>query len=258
MRKNMSKTFTVLCEELGINPEQGEVTALERLETWCQENISLDIVYQQGDTGKRYQQYVNLAKHYLDEFLPHIPLALNAPIPGCKKMNALQYAAIQGYHRYFHTLLLESAQWNTSNTGGMSLLHLAASKGNVHTVQILLEKGANPNQMNQHGQPPIFSALITAITHDQDLISRKEAVFNELKKYVSSTLMHQDNNGETIMHLIAIYGFDSLLSPLLATHNELAFLADNMNECPIHKAIANEQTRIIQLLRDNENSFDLR
>lgn len=253
----MSKTFNALCTELNINPEQGDSKALGVLAQWCHDNISTDIVYQEGDTTKKYKQYVNLTRQYLDEFLTTIPQNIDEQILKFKNMNALQYAAIQGYDYYLRSLLLDSDKWNISNTAGMTLLHLAAAKGHIHTVETLLEKGANPTLLNNNLQPPIFSALFIPISHEKDIMKKKEAIFNTLKKSAPETVLLQDKNGETIMHLIAIYGFSKLLPSLLEKHGELAFRADTNNEYPIHKAILNQQTLVADLLLKKEDIASL-
>ena len=61
-------------------------------------------------------------------------------------------------------------------------LHLAAAFGHVHTVNVLLEHGADPTRLNLNKQSPLFSALLLPIAHAPECIANKEKVLRGVGK----------------------------------------------------------------------------
>ena len=45
------------------------------------------------------------------------------------------------------------------NAAGMTPLHVAAMRGDKDKVQALLAGGANPNLLNNAGEPPLFNVF---------------------------------------------------------------------------------------------------
>ncbi|CAM3050611.1 Ankyrin repeat protein [Legionella steigerwaltii] len=247
--------FEKLCIELQLAPEQGNPEQLHKLKHWCHHHISTDISYS-GDPDVQYKHYLNLAKEYLENFLPQISKDKNEVLE-FKNMNTIQFAAYQGYDRYLNNLILPKEAWNEANTFGMTALHLAAVKGHVHTVKILLAKGADAQKTNNELQLPIYSALLVPVSYEENLLHKKEELFHVLKHETPGVMKHQDRSGDSILHIIAAYGFYNLAKNLLEESTELAFLANNYGVYPIHTAILNQRPNLVRLLLDIKNGAAL-
>ena len=103
-------------------------------------------------------------------------------IPQYNKLNAIQYAAQQGYDQFITALpSLSNEELNKANTEGMTPLHVCASNGYAHTLHSLLIKGANPREPNKELQRPIHSALFVPLLHDKELVSNKITIFKFIK-----------------------------------------------------------------------------
>ena len=126
----MNISFDELCIKLLIDPEQIDTAKLTLLSQWCYENISRDVRF-----DAKIQDYLALAKHYLDDFLPYIPKNINDIVPRLDDMDAVHYAAYHGYDRYLARIkLTDDVDWNQATvTGGMTALHFAAIKRPVYT-----------------------------------------------------------------------------------------------------------------------------
>ncbi len=242
----MTTSFSELCSKLHIDPNQGNEAALKTLADWCFSHVSRDVSFE-GSLSEKYGHYVKLASAYLDEFVTHIP-EHNTDELQFNGMSVIQYAAYQGYDHYIKASDLPPSFYNTGTAAGMTALHLAAVRGYVNTVEVLLDKGANPLLENNNAQLPIYSALMVPMLHEQDLIHKKERVFNCLKKQAPQSIMHQDKSGDTVFQLMATYGFYHLMQETLKEGTQLAFSHNNLLHYPIHNAILNQQMDICRLL----------
>ena len=246
---NMTTTFAKLSTQLGLTPTYQKAEQLQHLENWCHEHISSDICYQ-GHPDNRYSQYLTLAKYFIDEFLNHVPTNIEETSPHFNQMNAIQYAAQQGYDQFItaQTSLADDTL-NKTNTDGMTPLHLSASKGHVHTTQALLAKGANPRIPNNESQLPIHLALFVPARHDKKLITKKIAIFKQLMASAPDTIEHEDSSGESIFHLMASeQEFCPLMATLLKKNEQGAFYCNHRSQYPIHTAILNNQLANAKLL----------
>jgi ankyrin repeat protein len=242
----MTIRFKALCSELHINPEYGDEVSLKIIEAWCHAHVSMDVLFH-GNLSEKYSQYLGLARHYLDEFLAHIPLNFSEA-PLFNNMSLIQYAAYQGYDHYINSLTVQKDFYNEGNMAGMTPLHLAALEGNAHTIEVLLNKGANPLKANSSDQLPIYSALVVPMLYEEDLIKKKERVFRILKIQAPETIMHTDKSGDTVFQLMAVNGFTILMAEVLKEDTQLAFYKNNFTHYPIHTAILNQQIDICRLL----------
>jgi ankyrin repeat protein len=228
----------------------------EQLKTWCQTNVSTDIIYT-GNTFEQKIEYLELAKHYLDQFLMNVPELSTQPSLAFNGMTAIQYAAQQGYDRYIDNLSdVRPEIINQSTATGMKPLHLAVSGDHINTIIALLKQGADATCTDQLHQLPIFGALLLPMLHDETLIHKKELIFHILQAATPGHMAHQDSNGDTVFHLMAEYGFKKILAEGIKQSAHVLFISNNQTKYPIHSAILNAQFEIVDLLlRDPEEAL---
>ena len=212
--------YKYLVAELNLNTNVSTTEKLDRLKIWCQENISRDIQFS-GKPIDAYENYQNLAEFFLDEVLPIISENISIPHEELDGLNAIQFAANAGFDRWILTLNPNNEAVNKPDLYLMTPLHMAALEGNYHTVKALCALKANPQAENNNKQLPIFSALISPVDGHKSLKARKLRIFKALKNIDPKTLKHQDNSGNTILHLIATYGYESLIGEVLRSVPEL-------------------------------------
>lgn len=239
--------FNVLCDELGLNSKPNDKEKLHIIEQWCYEQVSRDIRYT-GELQDSYEKYLELAKSYLDEVLPSIPEDIGNEIAQYGGKNIIQAAAFLGLDRILSSLKLTDDLLNKPDLQGMTPLHFAAVKGNFYTVSVLLSLGADPEKVNKNAQLPIFSALAMSVLHEDDLPGKKIKIFRLLKDKAPQTLKHQDNSGDTVLHLMVINNFSTLMTEILATNTELAFIDNNHTHYSIHTAILNNRVDCVRIL----------
>jgi len=138
------------------------------------------------------------------------------------------------------------------NPGGMTALHLAAAYADLIKVTELLKAGANPNQLNDGGQPPLFNALELSMAEGPDVIPKRTAIFKTLWEATSPEVrLIQAKEGITIVQLMAIHGFADLTREILKTDPQLAKLTmHHTAEYPIHTAILNGHLDVAEALFD--------
>lgn len=244
----MRFTFETLCKELNLTSELTQTSQLTALEHWCNEHISQEERVT-GDEHLKYRVYLDLASNYLDKFLAYLPADLHQRVPQFGDLNVIQYAAEQGYDRFITAQ--DGLSENLLNEGdryGMTPLHKSAVHGYPFSVQALLNKGADAQKLNARKQYPIHSALFVPMLYEDGLIQRKETIFRALLPHSPQALTAQDQDGNTVLHQMALHGFDKLMKEVLKTNPQLAFICNNASHYPIHTAILNHQQTIIPLL----------
>ena len=246
----MNASFQELVQTLSLSQNYNDELELNRLKTWCQEHVSRDRVYG-GGLDEQYAQYMELAQHYLDLFLPSIPENLSIPVRLFKEMASLQYATYSGYDRFIEQLRTPySEDFDAANASGMTCLHFAAVQGYVHTMEALLKLGAMPNKPNRNNQYPLHSAVVLPLYSDDEskLTESKICCFKRLKALCPQALYTKDIYGETIAHSLTENGFESLLAELIEKDNDLIYQSNNYTRFPIHTAILNNRIKAIELL----------
>lgn len=235
-------SFKELCDTFHFDsPAQ-----FEALKTWCLLHVSSDI----DDTGPESQDnYLALARHYLDDFLANLPPPRAENIPLFNEQTVIQYAAQQGYDHYLNQLSnIAPDALNHKTIHGITPLDMAACKGNLHAVQALLKLGANAASLDKDLQTPLFSSLLLADKKNLALKLRKELIFNALVQAGTMPLSHQDVSGETVFHLMAAHGFTELLIKYTQNDPSGLFISNNFAKYPIHTAILNNQPELVAYL----------
>ncbi|MFA6302000.1 MAG: ankyrin repeat domain-containing protein [Legionella sp.] len=252
----MAPTFDELQKNLGLTTEYLNADQLDDLKNWCRSNVSAVLEF----TGKPedvYLKYFEVAKAYLDNFIVWKPEDNTKVLAEFEDMNAIQRAAYKGYDVFLDSLKLPTADaFNLENEYGMTPLHLAALKGHLNTIKLLLSKGAQPIYANKSGQFPVYSALVMAISDTPELKKKKCEIFNlliEKEDFLSAV----DLSGETIMHLMALNGFDNLIKEVLKHRSQLAFNCNHRSRYPIHVAILNKQVNAVKELLQVEGMSEV-
>jgi ankyrin repeat protein len=244
----MMMNFKTLCETLELPSACTDEKTLHTIAKWCDDNVSQDLRFEKGTVSERYNNYLELARIYLDEILPRIPSELGAGVPAFDGRNAVQEAAFSGLDRMLSSLRPTGDVLNTPNQDTMTPLHGAAIMGHFHTLSELLSLGANPSIANQYKQLPIFSSLGLPVLHEGDLKENKMKIFRLLKEKAPESVKLQDDNGDTVLHEMAAHGFSALITELLQTNPELAEIKNYHTHYPVHTAILNGQTDGVRLL----------
>ena len=243
--------FEMLCDELHLSEQLNNAEQLTQLKTRCHDEISRDIVFS-GSAHEQYTQYLTLAKNYLDDFLPHVPKDITEKVSEFEDMNALQFAADNGYEYFLAKLpkTLPVDSFDLKDEYGMEALHFAALKGHVHTVKTLLKKGANPCVLNDEQQMPAYSALLVSMLdhNNKTLLANKEKIFRLLVENSLPSLLHQDDSGDTLFHMLAMSKFSDLLKDMLDINPSGATIANNQTHFPIHSANLNNKKDNADLL----------
>lgn len=253
----MTKNFAELVDDLKLTEQFANKEQLEQLKTWCETNVSHDL-YIQGDDNLAYTAYYNVAKDYFNHFLANISVNILKSIEVFRNYNAIQYAALKGYDCFLALIDYspDTAQiFDTPDAYKNTPLHLAASGGFLQTVTQLIRLGALGNSCNAYGQFPLFTALILPTHYTQTMKTNKIAIFNLLKQLIKPELLNAvDESKENLAHVLAKYGYDTIIDELLQTHQKNMFMIpNNQGRYPIHLAALNNQLTVLkQLLEHHE------
>lgn len=244
----MGITFKELCERYQFDNDD----KFDALKVWCHNNVATDAHFT-GSLAEQHAEYLSLAKDYLDNFMVQQPASLGHTSPSFNGMTTLQYAAKQGYDHYIANVSRIAPEIiNQTTVSGMTPLHLAAANGHLRFVKKLLKRGANATLINKNNdEPPIFSALVVPVLHDEHLLARKEYIFNLLINAAPKCLARQNKSGDTVLHLMAANGFTRLLANVIKQQPQALCISNNRTLYPIHTAVLNRQYEIIDLLLKN-------
>ena len=234
----MNMTYEQLFKELQLDL-LNDTMRLNALKTWCHQHLSRDIHY----TGEAsYSRYVELARAFLDRFIPSTQVNSTEIKADLDNLTPIQYAAYRGFDRFIESSTpISEVQLNQGNASDMTPLHLAAQGGHVHTVAVLLAKGADLTKKNKLAELPIHAALAIPLSHSEQLKKNKAIIFRKLWQSNPSTLAYKNYEGDTVLHSMAYHGYDQLIHDVLDSYPEGAFMFNNYGHYPIHAAILNNQ-----------------
>lgn len=242
------KDFYTICKKLKLKLSDPSIEDLNKLIQWCETFISTDYWFE-GDLKQRFDAYKDFATRFFKEVEPHVLMnKLTDPVPAFKGLSSLEFIVSKGLNGYLKSLNPSSEQINMIKNE-VSLLQRAASYGHLHTTKELLSMGAKPEEKSSKGEPLLFTTLMLPIAHDGKMMLHKQSIYTLLSSISKKLLQERNELGDTILHLMALYGYDKLIVQALKTDlKKLAYTANNLIHYPIHSAILNDQTHCVKHL----------
>jgi cytohesin len=164
----------------------------------------------------------------------------NGANPNAKNNNngstPLHIAAYKGHVEIVKILLDRGADLNAKDNTGHAPLHWAAIEGHVDVVRVLLDRGANPNAKNNTGHTPLHNAAYFGHVEIVKILLDRGADLNA-----------KDNTGHAPLHWAAIEGHVDVVRVLLdrgANPNA----KNNTGHTPLHNAAYFGHVEIVKLL----------
>ena len=140
----------------------------------------------------------------------------------------------------------QGANLFSRNSEGKTPLHLACLRGHVETFDILLEKGANVNDVDYNNETPLLLACSSFIEEGDVIYSIIEKL---LQHHADPNInpIHNDKISQTLMH-IAIMRQSTKLIQLLFNNGADLNTPDFEGKIPFHVAVFQCAPNIIELL----------
>ena len=128
-------------------------------------------------------------------------------------------------------------QNNKNNQYHFSPLQLACYQGNCEVVKLLLDKGANINELDKCGYTPLLRAIEKGNSELVTLLLDREADINQVKK-----------NGETPLYRAVSQGNSEVVELLLDRGADVNKESKRTRETPLFKAAANDRADLVNTL----------
>lgn len=237
---------------LNIDEHSIHESDVSALMVWCRNNVSEEIHFE-GGADAVYSQLKTFLSPYFDKISASPDSDILKWLPGLNNMNCVQYTAMRGYDKYLQRILYANpevrAGINLPSASGMTALHLAVLGGHEKTAALLLDCGADPGLKSCLGHTAMHSAVICLPNTSEEDKVKKARIFEWLRQKDPSLVGVCDVSGNTVVHFMAIHGFDALLERM-AHSDESALLAkpDFFGKTPLNKAILNQHVRSVQIL----------
>jgi ankyrin repeat protein len=139
----------------------------------------------------------------------------------------LQYAVLTGRTGMVRLLVNAGARTAGSYRNGQGILHMAAARGNVPIIELLLAAKADLQALDSNGNTPLDSAVL----HDQ-----RGAVEALLRHGADAKYVHPID-GRGALHEACMRGFSKLVQPLVDAGADLSG-RDRFGETPLDIALA--------------------
>ncbi|CVK99139.1 uncharacterized protein FPRN_03770 [Fusarium proliferatum] len=159
----------------------------------------------------------------------------------CEGKTALHIAAENGFHEIAHRLIrAESKLPGMRDAQGQSSLHLASANGHNRAIAVLIKKGCQVDNFDNHGQTALHLAVLNS--H----LSTAERL---LKKYRGSPNA-KDHDGKSPLHIAAWKG-DLKASKELLLHGAEVESKDKNGLTALHYASCIGHKDVVELLLQN-------
>lgn len=142
----------------------------------------------------------------------------------------------------------------------LSLLHIAAYRGNMMIIEMLFDNDVNVNASDEAGRTALHSAVMEQLTSDDSedgvdcnqMINRKAIIELLLEK--GAKINAQMNDGKTALHLAVQSNYETIVEILLK-YGSTVNVPDNNGVTPLQIAVENKNMNIINILLDNNASI---
>jgi ankyrin repeat protein len=149
----------------------------------------------------------------------------------------LEYAVLTGREKMTRLLLEAGARLDVKYRDGQTLLHVAAARGYVGIIDLLVEAKADVQALDANGNTPLDSAVL----HDQPT-----AVTALLRHHANASYVHPID-GRGALHEACMRGFVQMLQPLIdAGANPTAH--DRFGQTPLDIALAYKNGNVVAAL----------
>ena len=129
----------------------------------------------------------------------------------------------------------------------MSIIHGASKSGDIRAVRAALVRGADVNEPDKHGRPPIIHAVQQGHTEIVELLLDNGADVNAA--CIGSSDALSGEVGLTALIMAAWTGRTETVKLLITRGANVSAVADGGNT-PLRAATCNKWSEIVELLRD--------
>ena len=156
------------------------------------------------------------------------------PLP----QTTLHYAAFWGLHPIVEFLITTHSQdvCSPDSTDNATPLHLASQMGQIDTVRILIERGADLAAQNKDGETPLHFAS-----------QKGEADVACMLIERGADVTAQNKDGETQLHLASRKG-EADITRILIEHGADVTAQNKDGETPLHLASRNGEVDVVRML----------
>ena len=241
------KTFNEICAQLSVNPFEPSQDGLSKMLSYCRENVSQDKLFEGSyrDMFLKCRDYMQL---YYDTFLRYKnPDDICSPISEFNNISTLEFLVNNGFNYSLNNLSPKPNEIN-SLFGLMTPLHLAAIHGYKKMTQDLIRLGAQQDTKNSKGEIPLHYALSFPFLYSKEFLNAKKEIFIRLYADRHDLILKPMEDGNTVIHLLALNGILDLLVQIVTENSDLISVKNHLGLLPVHTAVLNEQIDATEFL----------
>ncbi|CAA0838553.1 Potassium channel AKT1 [Striga hermonthica] len=155
---------------------------------------------------------------------------------------SLCFAATRGYDLLMHHLLRRGLDPNELDSNGRNALHLAAAKGSLECVLLLLDYGADPNGKDLEGNVPLWDAILGKHEAVIEVLVDNGATLSSGDVGQFACFATEENNIELLKEIVRFGGNIAL--------------PNSAGTTALHKAVAEDKVEIVRFLMENGADVD--